>query len=220
MKADTDNYLSMMKMIIGRIDITQRLIHNQINMPYIGPKIETIALQMRMIIESIALATLTANKSEFEKEGDKFKRFWKAESIFKDIEKKNPNFYPQPVVITPPLNMPDVKNMPDIKADIKDIKTGFMTRDEIIKVHSKCCDILHAPNPYSLQNKEKYENFLAQVPQWINLIIKLLDQHRFQLLNKNGFYLVKMLWEKTAARVYYSAIDDNFTNAMNRYTEE
>ena len=143
---------------------------------------ETIALQIRMIIESIALASLSANKTLFEQEGDKFKEFWRADSIFRDIEKKNPDFYPQPVK-EQPSKIPDV-------LEFIEIKTGFMTRSEIIKVHSKCCDILHAKNPYGRSRDHK--TFFAQVPQWLTLIINLLSNHKIRLLNDSGFYIVHM----------------------------
>lgn len=203
-KADMNAYISIMEEIIKRTDVIRGLFNKEINMVYNDIQAETIALQIRMIIESIALASLSANKSLFEQEGDKFKEFWKADLIFRDIEKKNLNFYPQPVKEQPSK----IPNVPEII----EIKTGFMTRSEIIKVHSKCCDILHAKNPYGRSRDRK--TFLAQVPQWLTLIINLLNSHKIRLLNDSGFYLVHMreLYnESYRARMYYLGRDDNAT---------
>lgn len=212
-KADMNAYISIMGEIVRRTDIIRWLLNRKINMVYNDIQAETIALQMRMIIESIALATLSANKSLFEQEGDKFKEFWKAELIFRDIEKKNPNFYPQPVK-EQPLNMP---NVPEIY-EIIEIKTGFMTRSEIIKVHSKCCDILHAKNPYGQSGDRK--TFLTQVPQWLTLIVKLLESHKIRLLNDSEFYLVHMREPYNKgyrARAYHLGRDDNATTRYEEY---
>ena len=75
MKADTDSYYKMMREIKYRIEVVTMLINKDIDMKYMEAQVESIALQMRMIIESIALASLSANKSLFEKESDKFKKF-------------------------------------------------------------------------------------------------------------------------------------------------
>lgn len=182
MKGDMNAYVSIMEEIVRRTDVIRELFHKKINMGHNDIQAETIALQIRMIIESIALASLSANKSLFEQEGDKFKEFWRADSIFRDIEKKNPDFYPQPV-------KEQLSNISDV-LEITDIKTEFMTRSEIIELHSKCCDILHAKNPYGRSRDHK--TFLTQVPQWMTLIMNLLNSHRIRLLNDSGFYLVHM----------------------------
>ena len=79
-----------------------------------------------------------------------------------------------------------------------------MTRSEIVKVHSKCCDILQAPNPYG-QNNRNYETFLTQPSKWIELIIKLLNSHIIQLLGDSGLYLVHMHENENngQVRMYY-----------------
>ena len=113
--------------------------------------------------------------------GEKFKNLWHAESIFKNIEKKNPDFYPKPIE----------ENPLDISIyDFTYIEEGFMTRHEIIKVHSQCCGLLHAKNPYA--QERNYEGFIVQVPIWIHQINKLLDNHQIKLLDDDGNYFVTM----------------------------
>ena len=194
--ADTSAYIAVMEEIKCRTMVVAGLIDRQINMMYNITQAESMALQIRMIIESIALASLAANKSLFEQESDKFKEFWKAKLIFRDIEEKNPNFYPQPIKEPP-------SNIPGVKTDIIHIEDGFMTRDEIIKVYEQCCNLLHAQNPYAPQRD--YDSFIAQVPNWLDRIKKLLTSHLIKLLNDDAFYIVHM--RETAredrANMYY-----------------
>lgn len=197
--ADMNTYTSIMEEIKKRTELIMRLIHGEINMVWVRTQAETVALQMRMIIESVALASLSANKSEFEKEGNKFKKFWKADRIFEDIEKKNPKFYPQPIK-EHLLDKSIPINSYNFRGHWTEIETGFMTRNKIVEVHSKCCDILHAPNPY-YENKRNYETFLTQSAEWIELIIKLLNSHIIQLLDNSNLYLVHMREDENNGQV-------------------
>ena len=189
MQADIDRYLRIMYNIRWRTEIIgymEREDHpdRSISLLPLFMKVETIALQIRTVIEFIALASLVANKSLFEQEGDKFKKYWRAKGIFDDIEKKNPDFYPKPVE---PIHMTDIDN---INEHISFIEDGYMTREMCVEVYDKCCQILHPQKPFA-DNKD-YEGFLKQVPDWLNLIVKLLDYHVFRLVGSNSFYVVRM----------------------------
>ena len=191
MQADIDRYLRVMFDIKWRTEIIgymDREDHpnRDISLLPLFMKVETIALHIRTVIEFIALASLVANKSLFEQESDKFKKFWKAKLIFSDIEEKNPDFYPKPVE---PIHMTGID---DIGRHIRFIEDGYMTRDMCIKVYDKCCDILHAQNSFADDQNRDYEGFLNQVPDWLNLIVKLLDYHVFRLVGSNSFYVVHM----------------------------
>ena len=72
--ADMNAYVNVMEEIKHRTKVIAGLINKDINMLYNITQAESMALQIRMIIESIALASLSANKSLFEQEGDKFQR--------------------------------------------------------------------------------------------------------------------------------------------------
>ena len=190
-QADIDRYLRVMFDIKWRTEIIGYMVrenhpNRDISLLPLFMKVETIALHIRTVIEFIALASLVANKSLFEQESDKFKKFWKAKLIFSDIEEKNPDFYPKPVE---PIHMIGINN---ISRHIRFIEDGYMTRDMCIKVYDKCCDILHAQNPFADDQNRDYEGFLNQVLDWVNLIVKLLDYHVFRLVGSNSFYVVHM----------------------------
>ena len=191
MQAYIDPYLQVMYAIKWRTEIIgymDREDHpnRDISLLPLYMKVETIALQIRTVIEFIALAALAANKPLFEQEGGKFKEFWNAERIFRDIEKKNPDFYPKPIE---PIHMTHID---DIDRNIRFIEDRYMTRDLCLEVHQKCCDFLHAQNPFAENRERDYEDFMRQVPDWINLIVNLLNYHVFRPVGSGTLYVVHM----------------------------
>ena len=194
---DVDRYLRVMWDIKWRTEIIGYMVredhpNKDISLLPLFMKVETIALHIRTVIEFIALASLAANKSLFEQESDKFKEFWKADLIFRDIEKGNPDFYPKPIE---PINITDID---DVGRNIRLIKDGYMTRDMCLEVYQKCCDFLHAQNPFAEdQSRRDYEDFMRQVPDWIKRIANLLNFHVFRLAGSNDFHVVHMHDEAT-----------------------
>ena len=78
----------------------------------------------------------------------------------------------------------------ELSPNIRLIEDGFMTRDMCLEAHKKCCDFLHAQNPFA--EDRDYLGFMSQAPVWITLIAKLLDWHIFRLLGSDDFYVVIM----------------------------
>ena len=94
MKADTERYLRVMYDIKWRTEIIgymDREDHPNRDISLLPPfmKVETIALQIRRIIESIVLASLVANESFYKEEAEKFKKLRSVKEIFKHIQKSN-----------------------------------------------------------------------------------------------------------------------------------
>lgn len=190
-QVDIDSYLRVMYDIKWRTEIIGYMHrgdhpNRDISLLPLFMKVETIALHIRTVIEFIALASLAASKPLFEQESDKFKKFWKADRIFRDIEEKNPDFYPKPIE---PIHMTDIDG---IGRNIRFIEDGYMTRDTCLEVYQKCCDFLHAQNPFAENINRNYEDFMRQVPDWISRIAKLFNFHVFRLIGSNDFYVVHM----------------------------
>jgi hypothetical protein len=200
MKPDVERYIQVMGDIkwraetISHIDSTDRynkgkddpsLYRYESLMP-LAVKIEAVALQIRRIIESIALASLVANEPLYKEEAEKFKKFWRTEQIFEYIEKRNPDFYPKPIKHF------EARYESNIESKIQFIEDGFMTRDMCIEVYKKCSHIVHPQNPFAEDKYGDYENFYSQVRDWINHIVRLLNCHVFRLVGSNDFYVVHM----------------------------
>src|SRR5690606_17029515 len=91
--------------------------------------------------ELIALASIAANRKLFEEQKGKFEKHWHPDRILKDVERLNPNFYPRPIR--------EVASKQDgVSNDLVDIETGFLTQDQLISLHGRCGNLLHAKTPY------------------------------------------------------------------------
>ena len=91
---------------------------------------------------------------------------WNAKLILNDIKKINPNFYPNLIDEVPSKEK-------GIVSDWIDVKEGYLTKDEFIKVYEKCGNILHAENP--LANGTDYKYYEKNIPIWMNQIKRLLN---------------------------------------------
>ena len=183
MEPDINAYIAVMEEIKRRIEVVSTLHARKISVMHRDTHVESMVLQVRMITELIALASLSANKSLFEQNKKKFEKHWRLTKILKDVESLNPNFYPKPIAQMP-LN--------DTRTQIVlvETETGFMTRDELIQVHGKCGNLLHAQNPFG--KDVDYDYYEKMVPKWLEQIAKLLNSHRIKLLDKDRFYWVWM----------------------------
>ena len=200
MKPDVERYLRVMLDIKWRAEIISHIENtDRFNKDKDDPslyryrslipqdvKIEAVALQIRRIIESIALASLVANEPLYKEEAEQFKKFNRTADIFKYIEKRNPDFYPKPI------KQFQARYESNIESKIQFIEDGFMTRDMCIEVYKKCNKILHPQNPFADDKETDYEQFYSQVRDWINQIVRLLNCHVFRLVGSNDFYVVHM----------------------------
>src|SRR3546814_8783856 len=123
---------------------------------------------LRMTLELIALGSLAANKELFELQSMRFEKHWHPSEIIKDLEKRNPSFYPVPF---------KAKDR-DCKGVIKhDAVAGeYLTKDELVKVHGICGNVLHARNPFG--KPIDHESFAKDIAGWIEKVIRLLNSHR------------------------------------------
>ena len=187
MEPDIKAYRAVMEEIKLRRDVVSALHDKRISVMYRATHVESMVLQVRMITELVALASLAANKSIFEENKKKFEKHWHPKEILKDVESLNPNFYPLPIVEVPSKDT-------RFKMGLLNMKVGFMTRDELIEVHGKCGNLLHAQNPFG--KGVDYDYYERMVPEWMERIINLLSCHQIKLLNGNRFYLVHMKEER------------------------
>ena len=187
MEPDTKAYITVMEEIKRRTEAVFALLNKEISMVYRATSVESMVLQVRIITELVALASLSANKAIFEKDRKKFKKQWHPDKILGDVEKLNPNFYPVPIIEVPSGNS-------RIESGLIEMKTGFMKRDELIEVHGRCGNLLHAENPFG--KGLDYDYYEKMVPTWMDQIRNLLNCHMIKLLNGDRFYLVHMQEER------------------------
>ena len=187
MEPDIQAYISVMEEIKRRSAVVRELLKHNVTVVYRATHIESMVLQVRMITELVALASLAANKPLFEEQRQKFEKHWHPNKILKDVERLNPKFYPRPIKEVP-------SQQPGVANDLVDIKKGFLTKDQLVAVHGRCGDLLHAKDPYG--KGVDYKLYERAIPQWLDQIKTLLNCHQVHLLDSKYFYLVHMKEER------------------------
>ncbi|WP_258239032.1 hypothetical protein [Arcobacter sp. F155] len=180
---ERQKYANVMNEIKRRTSVIYSILNGKKNTLYKATNIELMCLQIRKILELIALCSLVANQRLFLKKINNLQKMWNAKLILADIEKLNPDFYPKPIDEVP-------SKKEGIINEFIDIKEGFLTKDEFIKVYDKCGKILHAENP--LGNGIDYKYYEKVIPEWMGKIKRLLNSHTIKLLNDKNMYLVHM----------------------------
>jgi len=184
---DIDLYCGVMEEIKRRSAVVGSFLNGKSSTIYKATSIESACLQVRKILELIALASLVANKTEFASQNDKFAKVWNARLILNDLERLNPHFYPKPV-----RELPGAK--PGVTSDLQDITNGFLTKDKFLKVYERCGGIMHSDNPYG--RKTDYQYYDKSIPRWMEETRILLNSHTIHLLNDDNLYLIHMKEER------------------------
>lgn len=155
------------------------LTHKQTTL-FSATNIEFMALQIRKIIEHIAMGNLIANKELYEEYSAKFSSNWNAKYIFRDLERLNPRFYPEPVKT-------------DSSKKIKEwitINENYLSKEDAIKIYDKCSVLIHTVNPYGQSiDLDYYERMM---PIWYNKILNLLSQHLIHMVDGVHLYCIVM----------------------------
>ncbi len=177
---DIQKYIWAMTEIKLRIEVIDNLLNGTKSTGQFPTDMECVALQFRKVLELIALSSMCANKDVYSAKRENFYKDWNGKRILDDLEKVNPDFYPQPT-----KQIVDEKTGRVIK--IEKIKEDYLTKDLYIELYDKCSEHLHSYNPYS-----KYPNLddlKADFPKWKDRIVNLLNHHQIQLVNRE-----KQLW--------------------------
>ena len=178
---DITRYCDCMEEVKRRTLTVTTLLAGDWTTPFRATNVEFMCLQVRKILELVALASITANKEEYAKQRAKFDRDWHAERILRDLEKVNPRFYPEPgvqVVDESTGKVTDLRNREE---------NDWLTQDQFVAVYNRCSEMLHAANPYGTQ--ANHSEFEELVPEWNQRIVNLLNHHQIKLLDSD-----LMLW--------------------------
>ncbi len=149
---------------------------------YEATTIESVCLQIRKILELIAMASLVANKESLSRAQSSLKKEWHADRILKEIERANPEFYPQPIIEHPEAG--------PLKATWEDRTGDVLTRDEFAEVYGRCGAILHAGNP--LGDGIDYGYYRTNAQAWMTRTMNLLNSHTIRLLGNPNLFLIHM----------------------------
>ncbi|HTF19704.1 MAG TPA: hypothetical protein VK658_16640 [Chryseolinea sp.] len=208
MSVELNKYESCLFEIKKRVEVVTDYVTGKKTTGYLITEVEFICLQFRKIIELIALSSLVANKSEYEKQHAKFNEHWNARLIFQDLERLNPNFYPRPSTQTVKTSKDGQKYF-----DLKEISTGFMKKEDALKIYEKCGGILHADNPY--RGEKNIKDIRNQFPTWLKRLMILMNHH--SIMPIDGTIIVGLMKGSETGRPHashFGQLNEQETEAM------
>lgn len=165
-------YVNSMSRIHQRVGLVQKVLGRECGLGSETFDAELVYLQFRKILEEIAFSSLAANKTEYAALHANFTKHWKAEKILQELEKLNPNFYPQP--LESPTSSPGFHHFDLLSSD-------FLTREEFAALYDISSQVLHTRNPYSQDDLVIQARYSGD--QWVLRIQRLLSWHSVQLLS-------------------------------------
>lgn len=171
-------YLRNLQEIKWRTDALDEIYLKKKSTLFFITNVEFCVLQIRKILELIALSALVSDADIYREKLDNIEKMWNARLILRDIKKIHPDFYPQPVRID--------------KYNIINITEGYLTEDLFIKIYEKCGKILHQASPFenAKEVESEYKKVWNDIPKWRGLIIGLLNSHIVKLYNSDLFYFI------------------------------
>ena len=164
---DIDQYSDLMEEIKLKVEAIQRLLE----MPGIinQTRVESVCLQLRMILELIIFGSLVSNKDAWRKSQDDLRKAWNIKEIMKDLRAIHAKYYPEP----------------------REKVGDFLTEDRLVTVYDKLNKIIHAENP--LGAGVSLRHYMESVPQWLKWILNLLTEHKvFLYHHPNVVYWIRM----------------------------
>ena len=144
--------------------------------------VESICLQLRMLLELIVFSSLVSNKDVWQRSQKELQSSQDTSKKLRELKRLHPNFYPTPVK----LRESTAGTEPDDRTD------GFLSEDKLIEVYGRLGNILHAENP--MGRETDYRIFIDAVPGWVSEVMNLLECHKVYLYHHpEEFYLIKMV---------------------------
>lgn len=176
-------YLRNMQIIKWRLKAVLDIRTGKTKTTYKMTNIEFCVLQIRKILELIALSALISDRDIYETHLKNIGSMWNARLILSDIERIHPNFYPNPILIDP-----------NDKFKWIDITEDYLTKEKFIRIYERCGKFLHE-NPLKMSDADisnEYSLIWNEIPKWDRLIKNLLNTHTIRLYNQKDLFFIAM----------------------------
>lgn len=174
-------YKECMKEAKRRIEVVDQVISRKITTGILITDVELMCIQIRKILELIALSSVAANQVEYQKVSNNLAKLWNAKDIVKSLDPINPKHYPEPIILQGWNGDPNhTRTQP--------VNNGYLTRDELFDIYSRCGGLLHAQNPFG-KNKD-FVQASKVIPIWLKKIGTLLDKHIVNLVDSDAMIMV------------------------------
>ena len=156
---------------------------------------ESCYLQLRMMCELIAVSCLVVHGDIEATKTRKMKETWQADQIIKRLSQIHAPFYPKPV-----------QTEKDDKFKINDVKTGFLSKTDLISLYGKCGERLHRGTFKDVRHRISPQNVkYDQIMGWQTKIVNLLQHHWIRLHDSEDQIGVQMNAHGTRPAWHYWA---------------
>ena len=149
-------------------------------------RVECLVLQVRKILELVALGSMAVNESAYKKAYESFHKHSHADRIPHDLQRINPDFYPMPAK----QERATAEGVDHHLVISSDADESFLRKSDFCKVYDKCGGLLHAQNPFG--SARDYGYYEKNVGIWMRKIERLLSTHTMRLVNDDNLYLIHM----------------------------
>lgn len=133
-------------------------------------------LQLRFICELIALGCSVVH-GDLRNNNKKLNKEWRAGNLIKELERLHPDFYPRPT-----------KQVLDAYGKVErteNIKDGFLSKQELIKVYGKISEHLHRGNVEKIISGNHDKADFSEIIKIATSIINLLGHHQIQMVDSD-----------------------------------
>jgi hypothetical protein len=174
-------YAGLMLEVRGRTDIVHEILQGTYRLPQ-TTAYELCYLEFRMICELIAIGSLAAHGDIPAAQSARLTKSYKADFILNSLEKLHPDFYPKP-------NKQIIGANGKVES-VEDIKSGFMTKKDLISLYHECGEVLHRGT--LKEAKARKAGDFAKVDERQRKIVTLLNHHTVRLIDPDYILIVVM----------------------------
>ena len=184
---DIQKYTDAMQTIKGRKEHIDWIMNNAESRGKVSKfMIESICLQLRMMIEDIAVACAIANADEMPELVSALRKEYRPQKILKGLEEINPECYPTPIVENvegSQGNFRETHNRPE---------GDWLTRVEAVKEYGRLSNVIHRNMKAYDGNPVDYREQYQKCNCIEYKIRNLLSHHQITVLDEDTMYRVLM----------------------------
>ena len=133
-RLDIGQYCDLMEQVKSRIEAIDQLM--ELPGITIQIRVESICLQLRMLLELIVFSSLVSNKDVWQRSQKELQSSRDISRKLRELKRIHPNFYPNPVELQ--------GSTPDAEPGGRE--EGFLSESKLIEVYGRLGNILHAEN--------------------------------------------------------------------------
>lgn len=178
-------YLRNMQKIKWRTRAIYEVLQKKRATTFISTNIEFCVLQIRKILELIALSSLISDADIYKEKMQNVEKMWNAKYILQDLERINPQFYPQPIKIIKQEGKED---------SWETLDEPYLTKEKFILLYDKCGRFMHESSPFLSEAEINifYTEMERNFKEWMLLIRNLLNFHTVHLYNRKDMFAIMM----------------------------